>query len=204
MNSRASSISIKCFLLLAAFLGLLAIPQVLLAVPVQLVFEGTVRRIDGNFSVAPYGISQGSKVSFTVTIDLAKDGSWSDYSVYDSFYAKQTGGTRIISSSAEDTSFTGYRDTYNNQTHIQIGSGKEYNDWWSNQETLPAGQYFYVGQYFYGNGGIVRPSGYMGPYALVRYDLVLKSISSVVPIPGAVWLLAPAMAGLVGLRRRLG
>jgi hypothetical protein len=78
------------------------------------------------------------------------------------------------------------------------------NDWWSDYEALPDGQYFYVGQRFYGNGGLLHPegSGLGKPYAFVRYDLSVESMSEV-PIPGAIWLLGSGMIGIVGIRRKL-
>ncbi len=187
--------------LILAVAILMAIPQVLSAAPMQLQFTGTVIRVDGNFSVAPYGISAGTPVSFTYVVDLAAPGANTDSTWYDYFHAEQVGGLRIIGSAAEDVYFSGYRDKYNNQTHFFTGSGREANDWWSSPEVLPEGQYFYVGQYFYGNGGLLHPYSTYSPYAFVRYDLTLTSISAV-PLPGALWLLAPALAGLAGMRRK--
>jgi len=92
--------------------------------------------------------------------------------------------------------------TSGNQTKLFTGSDIESNQWWSSSEALPVGQYFYVGQSFYGTGGVLYPNGWgHTPWAFVRYDLTLTSMSSV-PIPGAMFLFAPALAGIVGLRRR--
>jgi hypothetical protein len=203
MKSVVLLLSIKSkILLIVALVALMAAPQVILAAPVKLVFEGTVNHIDANnFSLTPYGISAGSSVSFTYIVDLAQPGAFADYSVYDAFYATQVGGLRILGDT-EDVYRGGYRNKSWNQTYLYTGTGKESNDWWSNEEVLPEGQYFYVGQYFYGNGGLLHPSDpEYSPYAFVRYDLLITSMSAV-PIPGAVWLFAPALAGLVGLRRR--
>ena len=203
MNSRILSLSTRgTLLVIVAFAAFLAIPQVLPAAPMQLVFTGTVKRVDGNFSVAPYGIYAGTPVSFTYVVDQAAAGDNVDSTWRDYFHAEQVGGLRIIGSAADDAYFNGYRDKYNLQTHLFTGSGKEANDWWSSQENLPDGQYFYVGQYFYGNGGLLHPNDpSYSPYAFVRYDLVLTSMSAV-PLPGALWLLAPALAGLAGMRRK--
>jgi hypothetical protein len=161
----------------------------------------------GGYDVGQHGITIGSNVSFTYIVDLAADGHFGstiypDTQYYDYFHAEQVGGLRIIGSAAEDIYHRAYRDTYWNQTKLFTGSDREANDFWSAQESIPGGAYFYVGQSFYGNGGLLHPnSPTYSPYAFVRYDLTLTAMSSV-PIPGALWLFAPALAGLVGLRRR--
>jgi hypothetical protein len=201
MNLHVLSLSIRNrILLIVAVAVLLVIPQILPAAPVQLVFEGTVNHIDRMNYSPP--ISAGDRVSFTYIVDLAAPGAFADTTWYDAFYTTQVGGLRIIGSSAEDIYHGGYRDKYNNQTHLYTGSGKEANDWWSSPETLPDSQYFYVGQYFYGNGGLLHPNDpEYSPYAFVRYDLYLTSMSTV-PIPGALWLFSPGLLGFIGLKRK--
>ncbi len=179
--------------------------QAVQAAPIQVVFSGEVTRIDGNYTPP---IAVGDPVSFTYLFDFDADGIENgnikqDTQYYDYFYAEQIGGLWVLPGGTE-TVFYGRRDTYNNQTSVRSGSyAYQYNDWWTSGEALPAGQYFYVGQYFYGNGGLLYPNGrYAGqPYAFVRYNLHVDSIS-VVPEPGSALLLGPALVGVMAIRRK--
>ena len=185
--------------------ALLTFPLALHAAPVQIHFSGTVTAIHGTYTPP---ISVGEDVSFTYIFDLEetgfdKNGTKTDSQYYDYFYAEQTGGLHILDTGEPDTRRFARRDSYYNQTSIQTGSNYETNDWWSNRESIPDGRYFYIGQYFHGNGGILYPygSGAYKPYAYVRYDLWIDSISEV-PVPGAAWLFGSVVIGLMGYRKK--
>lgn len=215
MNSHCLLFKLRIRVILSFFaVCFLMVPGVLWASLVELQFEGTVKRIDGSYNVAPYGIHVGSNVSFTYVIDIDADAhlatgtirndttyngdTWQDF-----FHAEQVGGLRILGLSGALESHVAWRDKVNQQTHIQTGTAYELNDWWSSQETITGDQYFFVGQYFYGNGGLLHPSSpSYSPYAFVRYDLTLTSMTPV-PIPGSVWLLCTGIAGFFGIGRKL-
>ncbi len=182
--------------------------------PCLYTFEGNITAIntDAGGLIAAAGLAVGSPVTYSVIIDLNDDGyvisnsigydPRVDSATFDYFYADYSSGSLFQGSTLfEGANVLAYHYGINylnaDQGSVFVGSHnsrlniydlQDVTDWAMGETTFDAI-----------NDGFNDANAWS---KLTVLNMTLTGITSVVPVPGAIWLLGSGLLGLVGLRKK--